>query len=421
MKAFSILFIEDDESIRMELGHFLKRYAGEHLYVGRNGKEGLELYEQHHPDLVISDIKMPLMNGIDMAKAIKERDPDQAIIFTSAHSDSSFFLEAIDMQVDGYILKPVDLKILDRKIEKLHKQIRFQKEYELQKIITEEIAYLQGNMLVVLDENGEKIFANRRFLSFWNVSSIDELDAKGYFMNQRFVKKEGSFYPCCKDQNTWLEEIRALEPGKRVVSIMDMDEEVRSYKIDIIDVKESGHTIIIFYEITDIVLEKEHYREKSLLDELTQLANRSMFNHRLDVEIQSALHQHRELSLILFDLDHFKGVNDRHGHLVGDEVLRELSAKMRTLVQEDELLARWGGEEFVVLLPDTGVEGAKHLAEKMRHAIEKSHFAHGEELTCSFGISTLSEKDETSITLFRRADDALYTAKMRGRNRVEVL
>ena len=147
MKDIIILYVEDEPGIREGLSRFINRFAKE-LFIASDGKEGLELYKEHKPDLVISDIKMPNMTGIDMVKAIKKIDKEQNIIFTTAHSDSEFFLQAIDMQVDGYILKPVDLDLLDNKITSISKVIQLKKDFDKQQkqlIASEKMAAL-GNM-----------------------------------------------------------------------------------------------------------------------------------------------------------------------------------------------------------------------------------------------------------------------------------
>ncbi len=118
----TILYVEDEEEIRNNTKRPLE-YLCDKLILAQDGKEGLELYKQYDPDIIVSDIKMPNMNGIDMTKAIKEINPNQYIIFTTAHSESSFFIEAIDMQVDGYILKPIDYELLENKIENIKEQI----------------------------------------------------------------------------------------------------------------------------------------------------------------------------------------------------------------------------------------------------------------------------------------------------------
>jgi diguanylate cyclase (GGDEF)-like protein/PAS domain S-box-containing protein len=116
----SILYVEDEENIQKQLTRFISRFC-EQLYLAKNGKEGLEIYKEHKPDIIISDIRMPVMNGIEMVREIKKIDPKQMIIFISAHSESDYLFDAINMQVDGYILKPVDLSVLEEKIKNLIK------------------------------------------------------------------------------------------------------------------------------------------------------------------------------------------------------------------------------------------------------------------------------------------------------------
>lgn len=123
----TILYVEDDAGIREQLKHFLEYFSSE-LYVAVDGKEGLELYKKHTPDIVVTDIKMPIMNGIEMLNSIKELNTRQYAIFTTAHSDNDYLMEAIDLQVDGYILKPIDLDKLESKIEMIIEHISLKKE-----------------------------------------------------------------------------------------------------------------------------------------------------------------------------------------------------------------------------------------------------------------------------------------------------
>ncbi|OQA34249.1 MAG: putative diguanylate cyclase YdaM [Betaproteobacteria bacterium ADurb.Bin341] len=123
------------------------------------------------------------------------------------------------------------------------------------------------------------------------------------------------------------------------------------------------------------------------------------------------------LSMIMFDIDHFKQINDGLGHAAGDAVLKEVAGLVKSLIRKTDVLARWGGEEFMILVPNVGLETASQLAEKLRLAIEKHAFAESIKVTVSFGVSEYHAED-TLETICQRADEALYAAKSQGRNRV---
>jgi len=123
----TILYVEDDKGARDQLSTFLQRFASE-LFVATNGKEGLNLYHEHHPDIIITDIKMPAMNGIEMLSSIKESNEKQHAIFTTAYSDVEYLIEAINLQVDGYILKPIDISQIEAKIVDIVEHIWLQNE-----------------------------------------------------------------------------------------------------------------------------------------------------------------------------------------------------------------------------------------------------------------------------------------------------
>jgi diguanylate cyclase (GGDEF)-like protein len=153
-------------------------------------------------------------------------------------------------------------------------------------------------------------------------------------------------------------------------------------------------------------------------DELTKLANRRSFNDCLAAALSSARRHEYPLSMIMVDLDHFKLVNDTMGHSEGDRVLKAFADLLRDKIRAEDVAARWGGEEFIVILPYTDCAAAAALAERVRGACEVlSGVMHG--LSASFGVAQLQNGDDDD-SLIRRADDALYRAKREGRNRVAI-
>ena len=144
---------------------------------------------------------------------------------------------------------------------------------------------------------------------------------------------------------------------------------------------------------------------------------------RLNAEFKFSLRHNASLALMMIDLDHFKDVNDSHGHIVGDSVLRQLGDLLRDEVRSVDLAARFGGEEFVILLPDTDLEGAVVFAERLRKRVEEHDFAEGGDplrITVSVGVAAASVKGGVTEpeSLTAKADEALYRAKNDGRNRV---
>ena len=158
----------------------------------------------------------------------------------------------------------------------------------------------------------------------------------------------------------------------------------------------------------------------ALTDSLTGVANRLHFDRILDAAIGQAGRYGTALSLLMLDLDHFKRVNDTQGHAVGDQVLKEFARVAQSLLRSSDLLARWGGEEFVVATPSTGLDPALRLAERLRAAVQAHAFPVIGSLTVSIGVAEYLPGD-TDAALLERADQALYRAKALGRNRVEGL
>lgn len=158
--------------------------------------------------------------------------------------------------------------------------------------------------------------------------------------------------------------------------------------------------------------------ESAFTDPLTGAQNRAAMNMALTREVELAKRQGTGLSVIMFDADHFKKINDTHGHSHGDEVLKALSHIAQDTIRQSDVLYRYGGEEFLVILSQTDVAGAAHLADRMREHVAALDTINGKKssVTISLGVTTMNEKDSCQ-TLFDRADKALYQAKSAGRNK----
>ena len=166
----------------------------------------------------------------------------------------------------------------------------------------------------------------------------------------------------------------------------------------------------------------ERYREVweniARTDSLTGALNRIAFEDILNREIRNAKRKGRPLSLIIFDVDNFKSINDSFGHLFGDKVLRKVANLVAENLRETDVFARWGGEEFIILLPDTDLDRAVAVADKLRRIIHSYRFMNNLTVTASFGVTQFEEEDDV-VRFVMKADKALYTAKRNGKNRVE--
>ncbi len=172
----------------------------------------------------------------------------------------------------------------------------------------------------------------------------------------------------------------------------------------------------------DVTAEKrllDHLRQRADFDDLTATRTRRPAERMLKAEIKRCERHELDLGVVMFDIDWFKSINDEHGHPAGDEVLMQMTRLVRRRLRENDLLARWGGEECLMVLPHTAAEGARATAEAVRRIIEEATFVGGIAATISAGAAAYTTGD-TPDTLIQRADAALYAAKEAGRDRVEI-
>ena len=177
--------------------------------------------------------------------------------------------------------------------------------------------------------------------------------------------------------------------------------------------------LLFGYLLARIKLLHEQMSLVAYTDPLTNIYNRLHFGNFLDAEIDRVKRYGGTFSIIFFDLDRFKEVNDEYGHLVGDEVLKRVAEIVEKANRNADIFARYGGEEFIILAPATDIAGARVHAERLRNDIEHHRFSEISHLTCSFGVAEYKPDADDVTSLFKRADTALYNAKKLGRNRVE--
>lgn len=213
-----------------------------------------------------------------------------------------------------------------------------------------------------------------------------------------------------------------------VIPILDVDGDVLEYiaiRHDITELEETKQQLrtinkAMKHKVDELYSMTNRLEQKAYKDNLTGINNRENFDDIFSTEMSNSKRNDEPLSLIIFDVDHFKQVNDTYGHQAGDDILIDLVHLIENNIKNGDIFARWGGEEFVILTPATDETGAYNLAEKLRKLVQSHTFAYvGKGLSLSFGIAQLAEEDNKR-TLFEKADGALYEAKKNGRNRSEI-
>jgi diguanylate cyclase (GGDEF)-like protein len=213
-----------------------------------------------------------------------------------------------------------------------------------------------------------------------------------------------------------------VDDGSTNGTYVNDDQISSAHRLDNGDRIKVGPTIFKYLSGTDV--ESQYHEEiyrLTIMDGLTQTFNKRYLYEALEREIIRARRHTRDLAVLMFDIDHFKKINDEHGHLAGDFVLKELARVVQGRIRRDELVARYGGEEFVVMLPETALDGARQLGETLRSKVAENKFVFQAEtisVTISIGCANLVDADKSATELLKRADELLYEAKRAGRNRV---
>jgi len=298
-------------------------------------------------------------------------------------------------------------------LKKIQAQLMDQKRY-LQSILDS-----QDNMIIVADH--KKIYeVNISFLQFFGFYSTDDMFKNYDRIAGMTVEMEGYMLP--EDSKTmWLDNVTPdiAEGQYRLIAFkQEGSENIRYFSMKFRPLSiESDMFVVEFSDVTALEERSKEFENRANYDPLTRIYNRRRFLELLDRGIKNAQRLNQSLSIVFFDIDHFKNINDTYGHNIGDEVLKGLTAITSQTIRSSDIFARWGGEEFLILIESTTLENAAKMAEKLRKIIMEHNFPEVKTVTCSFGVASYHH-DETGESFIGRADTALYRAKESGRNRV---
>jgi diguanylate cyclase (GGDEF)-like protein len=271
---------------------------------------------------------------------------------------------------------------------------------------------------IILVNNRKKIVdVNDAFLKYFkSYSSLEEFQDDHTCICD-FFEEEEEYLQERMDDLHWIDYLLKEKTKSSVVKLKIASENY-FFKVSASTILDSSYMYsIVFSDIT----EQENYKRSleilTTTDPLTKIGNRRYYEQKLEEEILRANRYGNALSLLMFDIDFFKKVNDTHGHDAGDIVLKEYSALIQSMIRNEDIFCRIGGEEFMLILPNTDLKSSTIMAEKLREAVES--FDCEVKVTMSFGLVAYS-KNEEEEDLYSRVDQALYKAKNSGRNRVVV-
>lgn len=272
--------------------------------------------------------------------------------------------------------------------------------------------------IVLLTDATKVIFANQKFFDFFGYQDLEDFTKEYHCVCELFIEDETFFHKgkVLPKEEHWIRSILNLPGRERIVSMLNRNRNPHAFSVSINSYDPQTY-IINFSDISDTMFEKLQLKKKALRDQLTGAYNRAFFDASVQSIINNNEHQNGKTGIILFDIDHFKEVNDNYGHAAGDEVLKTLVAIVERFTRKEDKLIRWGGEEFVIVMYAKTIEDIVKQAEHLRFVIQNHKFNDLPTITCSFGV-TLHEDNSTIEESIKKADDKLYEAKRGGRNQV---
>ncbi len=273
---------------------------------------------------------------------------------------------------------------------------------------------------LILLSNGRQLFdANRAFLEFFGIESVEKFIRKHRCICDLFINTEEGYLQSEKDGLDWLQQIvRDPEKEHRTILHDRRSGEDRIFSVTVSRFDRRDRYVVTFRDVTSEEREKERFRSEALRDHLTGIFNKRAFEHYLEGRLRDYRYYHNSsIVIVMFDIDLFKEINDRYGHHWGDEILKKVCKIISERIRKSDFFARWGGDEFMIVMEGITADEARHLIEKLREEIAAYDFRLERRVSCSFGITALRD-DDSIDTVLDRVDKALYDAKRGGRNRV---
>jgi diguanylate cyclase (GGDEF)-like protein len=391
-----ILVVDDDPNLRKTLADILT-LKGYESTVAANGAEAIAAAERGMFSLALIDLMLPDMLGLEVMTRIKAISPLTEAIILTGHASMETAIKATGHGAFSYLIKPYQMDELLMNIR--HAVERHQAQEEILRLAS--FPRLLPSPVIELDLAGEVTYLNPAAERLF-----PELIAGG------------QSHPLLHDSKELIATLSQSKQLKEAVHETKVGE--ATYELHISYVREVNLIRIYVLDITQRKWAEEEIYLLATTDSLTGIANRRQFSTILASEIDRAKRYGTPMSLAMYDIDYFKRVNDTFGHDVGDYVLQALTSLVKENIRANDVVARWGGEEFMVLMPQSDVEAASNVSEKLRLAIAGHHFDNLDKLTVSLGVTAFEPQDDLN-SLFKRVDEALYEAKKKGRNRVEVL
>jgi two-component system cell cycle response regulator len=424
------------------------------VMLASNGAQALEICERGQCDIVLLDVMMPGMDGFEVARRIKSNPATHHIpvVMVTALDQPADRVKGLEAGADDFLTKPVDDIALVARVRSLVRLKMATDEMRMRVATSRQIGVsdpateaindegLNGRLLVVEDHavTAERITAA---LSPYHKVSIasDPQEALFRAAEGKFDLLLVSIDLKNYDGLRLVGQIRSLERTRYmpILLIADADQKARllrgldlganDYLLRSADKNEMVarvRTQVRRRRFTERLRDNvQQSMELAVTDALTGLFNRRYMESHADSLVERAAARGKPLSALIIDIDHFKAVNDTYGHDAGDDVLREFSDRLRSCIRGIDLACRYGGEEFVVVMPDTDLGVANKVAERIRRRVAAEPFpiARGSrsvEVTISVGLAGRIGPQDTSALIMKRADSALYLAKRNGRNRV---
>jgi diguanylate cyclase (GGDEF)-like protein/PAS domain S-box-containing protein len=373
-----------------------------------DGKTDFDLFDDYYSNLFRDTDRDVIEKGLTIVNSYWTRFKDKKAVYLSVKKSPL-------KDADGKIIGLIGISRDSTEQKNLEDTIKHQHNY-LQTILD-----MQDSMLIITSDGHSIIEANKSFLEFYEVNSVDEFHKKYKSISDLFVKKEG--YLSNKKNGPWFRLLTSSYDRDFKVLMQkpqSEDEEPKSFLLQVEKFKKDETYLVSFLDITNIEKESKNLEIMATTDQLTKIFNRMKLGNIMEAEIAKARKTKKPLSLVIIDIDHFKKINDTYGHQVGDYVLISTVELIKTKIRNNDIFARWGGEEFMVLFPGADLEVGVIRSEIFRKTLAEYDFIEPHTVTASFGVACFREND-TMDTFIKRADEALYAAKRNGRNRVEAL